>query len=149
MAWRGGGAQQAAVLEHHLHLSAEQPRARDSSVAEAMHLEQRVARADELHRGARTRVRQREDARVCQVGAACHENAHGHAPGARRKKAGGGTGHRSNVMLGAHVATQRPRAPASIRVSTPPPKKGAISSGWIRGERVLLLASVRTPVGVV
>lgn len=74
----GGGAQQAAVLEHHLHLPAEQPRARDSSVAEAMHLEQRVARADELHRGARTRVRQREDARVCQVGAARHEDAQGH-----------------------------------------------------------------------
>ena len=74
----GGGAQQAAVLEHHLHLPAEQPRARDSSVAEAMHLEQCVARADELHRGARTRVRQREDARVCQVGAARHEDAQGH-----------------------------------------------------------------------
>jgi hypothetical protein len=79
VAWRGvasGGAQQAAVLEHHLHPAAEEPRARYGSVAEAMHLEQRVARADELHRGARPRVRQREDARACQVGAACHQNAH-------------------------------------------------------------------------
>ena len=47
-------------------------------------------------------------------------------------------------MLGAHVATQRPRATASIRVSTPPPKKGAISSGWEFAASARAAACVRS-----
>ena len=68
----GGGAGRRGKLR----LSAEKPRSRDGTVPEAVHLEQRVGRADELHRRARPRVREGEDARICQVRTACHQYAH-------------------------------------------------------------------------